>query len=268
MLNPRQCRAGRALLGLTQQELADLAGVSKRTVIEFEGALRVPQPATTASLKTALEGAGIEFLSGGGAGSGVRFRDPDFEEAMAPRLVSRRKAMGQVGLLATGAAVTGPLLGDARATSSGVCSPGVKVPDSFAATELSPDRFADFASEEQKQALEMFRRGDLTVPDAVARRATLVHYDGARQIVDWQGIGIRLFPKSRSLCGTPMAEQPDRNYGRWAESRVMRAFQRGEPVFELCRGLVEVDGSRKIWRYYSLRLPRPDGTTLNVTRSA
>lgn len=263
MLNPRQCRAGRALLGLTQQELADLAGVSKRTVIEFEGAIRVPQPATTGSLQSALEAAGIEFLNGGGAGSGVRFRDPSFEDAMAPRLISRRKAMGQFGLLAGGAAVAESLLRDGRPSG-----PEIKVPDSFAATELSAARFAAFASEEQKQALEMFRSGDLTVPDAVARRATLVHYDGARQIVDWQGIGIRLFPKNHSLCGTPMAEQPDRNYGQWAESRVMRAFERGEPVFELCRGLVEVDGSRRVWRYYSLRLPRPDGTTLNVTRSA
>lgn len=263
MINPRQCRAGRALLGITQQQLAERAGVSKRTVIEFEGAMRVPQPNTTASLRIALEAEGIEFLQGDGAGSGVRFRDPDFEDAMAPTLVSRRQAMGRAGLLGGGAAMADALLGDPRPAGS-----GTKVPDSFAATELSADRFETLASAEQKQALDMYRAGIVTVPDAVARRATLVHFDGSRQIIDWQGSGIRLFPKARSLCGTPMAEQPDTNYGRWAESRVMRAFQRGEPVFELCRGLVEVDGSRTVWRYYSLRLPRPDGTTLNVTRTA
>ncbi|MCR9070111.1 MAG: hypothetical protein NXI18_00175 [Alphaproteobacteria bacterium] len=263
MINPRQCRAGRALLGITQQKLAELAGVSKRTVIEFEGAIRVPQPNTTASLRIALEAEGIEFLQGDGAGSGVRFRDPDFEAAMAPQLVSRRQAMGRAGLLGASAVVAGTLIGDARASG-----PAKKIPGSFAATEMSARRFETLASPEQKQALELFQSGIMTIPDAVARRATLVQFDGSRQIIVWQGNGIRLFPKARSLCGTPMAEQPDRNYGRWAESRVNRAFELGEPVFELCRGLVEVDGSRTVWRYYSLRLPRPDGSTLNVTTTA
>ncbi|MDF1791611.1 MAG: helix-turn-helix domain-containing protein [Thalassobaculaceae bacterium] len=263
MINPHQCRGARALLGITQQQLAELAGISKRTVIEFEGGIRVPLTTTTQSLKWALESEGIEFLFGNGGGSGIRFKDPDFEHAMAPRTVSRRHVMGRVGVLAAGAALTDPLPGDSAPAAT-----AIKIPRSFAATEMSLQRFEKVASNEQKRALELYRAGVTDVPDVVARRATMVHFDGERQIIDWQGTGIRLFPKARSLAGTPMAEQPDVDYGQWAESRVMAAFHRREPVFELCRGLVEVDGSRTVWRYYSLRLPRPDGTTLNVTTTA
>ena len=263
MINPRQCRGARALLGITQQQLSDIAGISKRTVIEFEGGLRVPTTTTTQNLQIALESEGIEFLFGNGGGTGVRFRDPDFEDAMSSHLVSRRHVLGRAGVLAGGA-----IVGKSVAAEAQPAAAATKVPNSFAATELSPVRFELIASREQKQALELFKAGILDVPDAIARRATLARFEGDRQYVAWQGAGIELFPKARNLAGIPMAEQPDAEYGRWAESRVMRAFQRGEAIFELCRGLVEVDGSRTVWRYFSLRLPRPDGTTLNVTARA
>lgn len=263
MINPRQCRGARALLGMTQQELADLAGLSKRTVIEFEGGVRDPLYSTTQNLQLALEHKGIEFLTGNGGGSGVRFRDPEVEGMMPVGILSRRQMLGRVGMLIGGAVVANPLSGGIGASKA-----ATKLPGSFAASEISALRFDAVASTEQKLALDLFRRGVTDVPSAVAGRATLARFEAGRQIIEWQGRNIRLFPKNRSLAGVAMADQPDAAYGRWAQDRVMRAFHRQEPIFELCRGLVEVDGSRSVWRYYSLRLPRPDGTTLNVTARA
>lgn len=258
MINPSQCRAARALLGITQQQLADLAGISKRTVIEFEGGIRVPLTSTSRSLQWALENAGIEFLRGNGGGSGVRFRDPFIEESMLPRTVSRRQVLNTPGLL------IGTAVGD-RASGS---IPSDTLANVYEATELSLLDFERYGSQEQRQALELFRAGRDEVPNEVARRATMTRLDGTRMVMDWQGVGIQLFPKNAALAGMPLSELPDAKYGRWVEGRMRRAQQAGEPLFELCHGMVEVDGNRTVWRYYSLRLPRPDGRTLTVTTRA
>lgn len=94
MINPRQCRGARALLGITQQQLADFAGLSKRTVIEFESGARDPLLSTTQNLQWALEREGIEFLHGNGGGSGVRFRDPETEHNVLPKSLARRQMLG------------------------------------------------------------------------------------------------------------------------------------------------------------------------------
>ena len=248
MISPSQCRGARALLGITQQRLADLAGISKRTVIEFEGAVRVPLLSTSRNLQWALESAGIEFLSGQGGGSGVRFRDVETEQALQPRGTSRRASAGSEAP----AAPAGPT---ARSQF-------------YDAKELTLRDFERFASDEQRQALELYRAEAVEVPEEVARRATMVMVDGGRLLMDWQGKGIQLFPEDANLKGVPLAELPDSNYGRWAEGRVLRACQAGVPIFELCHSVVEVDGKRTVWRYYSLRLPRPDGRALTVTNRA
>ena len=256
MINPSQCRGARALLGITQQQLADLAGISKRTVIEFEGGIRVPLATTSRSLQWALENAGIEFLRGNGGGSGVRFRDPDVEESLLPRTLSRRMLFSGSGLLKGALSEAGP----GRTTS-----PPAKT---YEVTELSIRDFERLASDEQRQALHLFNAGQGDVPEAIARRSTMTRVDGSRMLMEWQGSGIQLFPKNADLAGMPLTEMPDANYGRWAEGRMLRAYQVGEPIFELCHGLVEVDGNRTVWRYYSLRLPRPDGRTLTITTRA
>lgn len=69
-----QCRAARALLGWTQNQLSDASSVSKKTVVDFEAGKRTPYDRTIADIKCALEVAGIEFIPANGGGVGVRFR--------------------------------------------------------------------------------------------------------------------------------------------------------------------------------------------------
>lgn len=77
MLIPEQCRAARALLGLKRGELAAAAGVSERTVIDFERGARNPHAPTLAAIRAALEEAGVEILDPNGGGAGVRLKAKD-----------------------------------------------------------------------------------------------------------------------------------------------------------------------------------------------
>jgi DNA-binding XRE family transcriptional regulator len=63
-IKPSQCRAARALIDITQGRLAELSGVSKRTIAHFEAGERSPIPANLAALRQALEGSGVEFTNG------------------------------------------------------------------------------------------------------------------------------------------------------------------------------------------------------------
>jgi transcriptional regulator with XRE-family HTH domain len=70
-----QIRAARGLLGWSQQELADAAGVGRATIADFETGKRTPYPRTIEEMRRALESAGIIFLEDGqkvGGGEGVR----------------------------------------------------------------------------------------------------------------------------------------------------------------------------------------------------
>ena len=77
-----QLRAARALIGLSQVQLSELAEVSSMTVKRAEGSGK-PYPSTDAieAIRSALEAAGIEFIETNGSGAGVRFSDGgvDFE---------------------------------------------------------------------------------------------------------------------------------------------------------------------------------------------
>lgn len=64
-LTPEMCRAGRALLGITQAELARQTHVSRLTIAYFERGERKPVPANLAAIRSALEASGITFLPGG-----------------------------------------------------------------------------------------------------------------------------------------------------------------------------------------------------------
>jgi transcriptional regulator with XRE-family HTH domain len=68
ILGPTQCRAARALLGWSQAELAERAGVAKQTLADFERGARSPYPRTLADIKKVLEAEGIEFMNGGAPG--------------------------------------------------------------------------------------------------------------------------------------------------------------------------------------------------------
>jgi transcriptional regulator with XRE-family HTH domain len=77
MLNARQIRAGRALLGLSQGELAKRAKVGIATLQRMEQAVDEARGAvrTLVKLQTALEAAGVIFIDADHeAGPGVRLR--------------------------------------------------------------------------------------------------------------------------------------------------------------------------------------------------
>ena len=75
LITPGQCRAARALLDITQPELADLAGLGLSTVVDFEKSRRDVSRAIVLSLQRALEKAGMQFITRNGGGEGVRLRD-------------------------------------------------------------------------------------------------------------------------------------------------------------------------------------------------
>ena len=73
-MEPRQCRAARGLLGLTQKELAQLAGVSTVTLHGFERGVTAPTRATLVVIQQALERAGVEFIDDDRPGVRMRKR--------------------------------------------------------------------------------------------------------------------------------------------------------------------------------------------------
>src|SRR4051794_28748613 len=82
MMTSEQCRAARAWLNWTQQELARRAHVGLSTVKEFEKGERRTIAATADAMQRALADAGIEFLDEGGEAVGIRRkRTADREEA-------------------------------------------------------------------------------------------------------------------------------------------------------------------------------------------
>ncbi len=76
MISARQIRAARALLGWTQQQLADTAIVSFGAVTRLERGEVDPRMSTMAAIQGTLEKAGIEFLPAGDKGEGVRLVKP------------------------------------------------------------------------------------------------------------------------------------------------------------------------------------------------
>ena len=73
-LSQGQCRAARYLLNLSQQDLAEAAGIARSTITEFERGARAPTPGTLTAMRSALEAAGVEFIDPNGSGPGVRLR--------------------------------------------------------------------------------------------------------------------------------------------------------------------------------------------------
>jgi transcriptional regulator with XRE-family HTH domain len=76
MITPEQCRAGRALLNWSQQDLADHAAVGIVTVHQLEAEISRPRRSTLDVIRRALEVAGVEFIDENGGGAGVRLREP------------------------------------------------------------------------------------------------------------------------------------------------------------------------------------------------
>jgi len=73
-ISPAQCRAGRALLEMTQSGLAKLAGLGLSTVVDFEKQRRLVSTEAITAIQHALKLAGVEFIVENGGGPGVRLK--------------------------------------------------------------------------------------------------------------------------------------------------------------------------------------------------
>ena len=76
-----QCRAARALLDWSQDQLSENAQVARATIADFERNTRLPMRQNMLSIMSALEAAGIAFIPDNdqGEGVGVRFRKVEIE---------------------------------------------------------------------------------------------------------------------------------------------------------------------------------------------
>src|SRR5215813_6549637 len=74
MITPSQCRAARALLNWSQQDLAEHAQVGVVTIHQLEAGTSQPRRATLDVIRRAFERAGVVFIDENGGGPGVRLR--------------------------------------------------------------------------------------------------------------------------------------------------------------------------------------------------
>jgi transcriptional regulator with XRE-family HTH domain len=92
MIVASQIRAARALLALSQRDLAELAKVGVATVKRIEAAAQIRGAADTFwKIQTALEQAGVEFIPGDEAkGPGVRLKQPEGRRKSKDRAPRRK----------------------------------------------------------------------------------------------------------------------------------------------------------------------------------
>ncbi len=74
MTTAQQLRAARALLGMSQDELAQLMNRTTKTIRRAETDKDTVAEITINEMRLALEKAGIEFIEENGGGPGVRLR--------------------------------------------------------------------------------------------------------------------------------------------------------------------------------------------------
>lgn len=73
-MTPAQCRAARALISISQDDLAKAAQVGVQSLIAFENNKRTPYARTLDAIRTTLESRGVELIPENGGGAGVRLR--------------------------------------------------------------------------------------------------------------------------------------------------------------------------------------------------
>lgn len=90
MITGRQIQAARALLGWSQQKLADHAKVSRNALERMENGRVVPLASTLGAVWQTLERAGIEFISDQ-TSEGVRLRTSKSESAIRKNVPVAKK---------------------------------------------------------------------------------------------------------------------------------------------------------------------------------
>ena len=73
-LTASQCRAARALIEWSQQQLSLSASIDLQTIADFEKRFRSPDETTRRRLRATLEAAGVTFISENGGGAGARLK--------------------------------------------------------------------------------------------------------------------------------------------------------------------------------------------------
>ena len=73
-ITPDQLRAARAIVNWSRDQLAEASGVTTRTLARLEAGQTKAQASTATAIRTALESAGVIFVSPNGEGAGVRLR--------------------------------------------------------------------------------------------------------------------------------------------------------------------------------------------------
>lgn len=93
MITSAQCRAARALVEISRENLARLAGVDVSVIEQFEHKLAKPGAETVSRLQEALESAGAVFIpeSENGSGAGVRLK---FNSSLTRRLATLEEEGG------------------------------------------------------------------------------------------------------------------------------------------------------------------------------
>jgi transcriptional regulator with XRE-family HTH domain len=69
-----QCRAARALLGWSQDELEHHSHITKKTIADFEREARRPHDSSLHALQKAFDSNGVVFIPQNGGGAGVRLK--------------------------------------------------------------------------------------------------------------------------------------------------------------------------------------------------
>ena len=74
IVTAEQCRGARALLNMTQPELAVASALGLSTIVDFEKSRRAVSKEAVKAIRVALQRAGIDFIDENGGGPGVRLR--------------------------------------------------------------------------------------------------------------------------------------------------------------------------------------------------
>ena len=90
-LSGKQVAAARELLGLSQTDLATVAGVGRRTVSKFEAGEGELRPTKLAEIQAELERRGIEFTNGSGIGVRLNFE----KAAQYARTLAQSRSEGE-----------------------------------------------------------------------------------------------------------------------------------------------------------------------------